>query len=300
MLTLLTFLVANDKIFDGKTLKGWETVGGGKWTVERGGILKGECSKTDEQGILVYAKPVKDFTARLQFRISDGNSGFYFRTERIKEQPLLKGMQAEIDAIEDVGGIWEKILPKQTGKQYVHPKLVMFTNQVQSACGTADSGMGPFYCPGDAKVYIDLAFYETMKQQLHADGDFARAYVVAHEVGHHVQNLLGTSNKVDQMRARLSGKDFNKISVRMELQADFFAGVWAHYATELHIDEQDVRDVMNAASQIGDDKLQKQAQGYVVPDSFTHGTSAQRVKWFMVGFKSGRISDGNTFNTQDL
>ena len=196
--------------------------------------------------------------------------------------------------------VWEKILPKQTGKQYVHPKLVMFTNQVQSACGTADSGMGPFYCPGDAKVYIDLAFYETMKQQLHADGDFARAYVVAHEVGHHVQNLLGTSNKVDQMRARLSGKDFNKISVRMELQADFFAGVWAHYATELHIDEQDVRDVMNAASQIGDDKLQKQAQGYVVPDSFTHGTSAQRVKWFMVGFKSGRISDGNTFNTQDL
>lgn len=196
--------------------------------------------------------------------------------------------------------VWEKVLPEQTGKQYVHPKLVMFTDQVQSACGTADSGMGPFYCPGDAKVYIDLAFYETMKNQLHADGDFARAYVVAHEVGHHVQNLLGTSNEVDRMRARLSPKDFNKISVRMELQADFLAGVWAHYATELHIDEQDVRDVMNAASQIGDDKLQKQAQGYVVPDSFTHGTSAQRVKWFMTGYKSGKISDGNTFSIRNL
>ena len=196
--------------------------------------------------------------------------------------------------------VWEKVLPEQTGKQYVHPKLVMFTDQVQSACGTADSGMGPFYCPGDSKVYIDLAFYETMKRQLHADGDFARAYVVAHEVGHHVQNLLGTSNKVDQMRARLSGKDFNKISVRMELQADFLAGVWAHYASELHINEQDVKDVMNAASQIGDDKLQKQAQGYVVPDTFTHGTSAQRVKWFMAGYKTGKISDGDTFNTRDL
>ena len=196
--------------------------------------------------------------------------------------------------------VWEKVLPEQTGKAYVHPKLVIFTDQVQSACGTADSGMGPFYCSGDSKVYIDLAFYETMRNQLHADGDFARAYVVAHEVGHHVQNLLGTSNQVDQMRRRLSEKDFNKVSVRMEMQADFLAGVWAHYATELHIDEQDVRDVMNAASQIGDDKLQKRAQGYVVPDSFTHGTSAQRVKWFMTGYKSGKISDGNTFNTRNL
>jgi predicted metalloprotease len=196
--------------------------------------------------------------------------------------------------------VWSKVLPEQTGKQYVDPKLVLFNDQVQSACGTADSAVGPFYCPGDSQVYIDLGFYETMKNQLHADGDFARAYVVAHEVGHHVQNLLGTSHKVDQMRARMSGKDFNKVSVRLELQADFFAGVWAHYAKELHIDEKDVRDVMNAASQIGDDTLQKHAQGYVVPDSFTHGTSAQRVKWFMAGFKSGRIRDGDTFNSTNL
>lgn len=196
--------------------------------------------------------------------------------------------------------VWDEILPQQTGKQYVQPKLVLFTDQVDSACGTADSAVGPFYCPGDTNLYIDLGFYQTMKDQLNADGDFARAYVVAHEVGHHVQNLLGTSNKVQRMRAQLSGKDFNKISVRMELQADYFAGVWAHYAKDLHIDEQDVRDVMNAASQIGDDTLQKRSQGRVVPDSFTHGTSAQRVKWFMAGFKSGQISGGDTFNTRNL
>jgi predicted metalloprotease len=196
--------------------------------------------------------------------------------------------------------VWDKVLPEQTGTAYVQPKLVLFSGQVQSACGNADAAVGPFYCPGDAQVYIDLDFYQVMRDQLHADGDFARAYVVAHEVGHHVQDLLGTSHKVDLLRARLSGKDFNKISVRMELQADFLAGVWAHYATDLHIDEQDVKDVMNAASQIGDDKLQKQAQGYVVPDSFTHGTSAQRVKWFMAGYQSGKISDGDTFSSRDL
>ncbi len=196
--------------------------------------------------------------------------------------------------------VWEKVLPEQTGKQYVEPKLVIFSNEVQSACGLAGSAVGPFYCPGDSQVYIDLGFYQLMKDQLHADGDFARAYVVAHEVGHHVQNLLGTSNRVDQLRASMSKKEANRMSVRMELQADFLAGVWAHYAKELHIDEKDVRDVMNAASQIGDDKLQKESQGYVVPDSFTHGTSAQRVKWFMRGFKSGKISDGDTFNTSNL
>lgn len=196
--------------------------------------------------------------------------------------------------------VWNKVLPEQTGKRYVEPKLVMFTDQVQSACGTADSAVGPFYCPGDEQVYIDLSFYDTLKNQLGAGGDFAEAYVIAHEIGHHVQNLMGTSHKVDGLRARLSKKDFNKISVRMELQADFLAGVWAHYAKDIHIDRQDIDEAINAASKIGDDKLQKDAQGYVVPDSFTHGTSAQRVKWFVKGYESGKISDGDTFNTSDL
>ncbi len=196
--------------------------------------------------------------------------------------------------------VWDKVFQDQLGKAYEKPSLVVFSDQVQSGCGIADTGVGPFYCSADSKVYIDLAFYETMEKQLGAGGDFAQAYVVAHEVGHHVQNLLGTSDQVNKLRARLSEKDFNKISVKMELQADFLAGVWAHYATELQIDEQDVKEAMNAAQQIGDDTLQKRGQGYVNPDSFTHGTSAQRVKWFMAGLRSGKLSDGDTFNTRNL
>ncbi len=196
--------------------------------------------------------------------------------------------------------VWDKIFPQQLGKEYVKPKLVVFTERVESSCGIADTGVGPFYCPADSNVYIDLEFYDTMEKQLGAGGDFAQAYVVAHEVGHHVQNLLGTSDQVNKLRARLSEKDFNKISVKMELQADFLAGVWAHHSPELQIDEQDVKEAMNAAQQIGDDTLQKRGQGYVTPDSFTHGTSAQRVKWFMAGLRSGKLSDGDTFNTRNL
>ncbi len=196
--------------------------------------------------------------------------------------------------------VWDKIFPQQLGKEYVKPKLVVFTERVESGCGIADTGVGPFYCPADSNVYIDLEFYDTMEKQLGAGGDFAQAYVVAHEVGHHVQNLLGTSDQVNKLRARLSEKDFNKISVKMELQADFLAGVWAHHSPELQIDEQDVKEAMNAAQQIGDDTLQKRGQGYVTPDSFTHGTSAQRVKWFMAGLRSGKLSDGDTFNTRNL
>lgn len=210
------------------------------------------------------------------------------------------GKQFVSKVLKSTEQVWEQQLPAQTGKSYVEPKLIVFSDQVQSACGFADAAVGPFYCPGDSQVYIDLSFYDLMKQQLHADGDFARAYVVAHEVGHHVQNLLGISQKVDAKRRSMSGRDFNKISVRMELQADFLAGVWAHYAKNLHIDRKDVEDAINAATQIGDDTLQKRSQGYVVPDSFTHGTSAQRVKWFMKGFESGEIRDGDTFNSRDL
>ncbi len=210
------------------------------------------------------------------------------------------GKQFVSKVLKSTEQVWEKELPDQTGKSYVEPKLVMFSDRVESACGLADAAVGPFYCPGDAQVYIDLSFYNLMKTQLHADGDFARAYVIAHEVGHHVQNLLGISKQVDLQRRRLSEKEFNKISVRMELQADFLAGVWAHYAQNLHIDRKDVEDAVNAASQIGDDKLQKESQGYVVPDSFTHGTSAQRVRWFMKGYDSGQIKDGDTFRASSL
>ena len=228
-------------------------------------------------------------------------SGGGMTTQQGKMSPAdEEGFKFVSKVLKETETVWDKVFPDQLGKSYVHPKLVVFTEQVQSGCGMADTGVGPFYCPADSNVYIDLAFYETMEKQLGASGDFAQAYVVAHEVGHHVQNLLGTSNKVNELRARLNEKDFNKISVKMELQADFLAGVWAHYATELQIDEQDVREAMNAAQQIGDDTLQKRSQGYVQPDSFTHGTSAQRVKWFMAGFRSGKISDGDTFNTRNL
>lgn len=180
------------------------------------------------------------------------------------------------------------------GEQYQLPRLVLFRDRVQSACGGASAAMGPFYCPGDAKVYLDLAFYNEMRDRFHADGDFAQAYVIAHEIGHHVQNLLGISDRVHAAQGR---PDFNEQSVRLELQADFLAGLWAHHANKKRpmLEEGDVEEAIRAATAIGDDRLQKQSQGYVVPDSFTHGSSEQRVRWFMKGLKSGRFTDGNTF-----
>jgi hypothetical protein len=165
----------------------------------------------------------------------------------------------------------------------------MFTGQVQSGCGVASASAGPFYCPLDKKVYIDLSFYDELKKKFGAPGEFAQAYVIAHEIGHHIQNQLGISNKVQAMRSRLSEREYNKLSVRMELQADFLAGVWAHYEARYSgiLDEQDILDAVNAAAAIGDDKIQKQAQGYVVPDAFTHGTSQQRQRWFLYGLKTG-------------
>lgn len=191
---------------------------------------------------------------------------------------------------------------KAMGKTYREPTLVLFSGQVNSACGMAGAAMGPFYCPGDSKLYIDLSFYDELKGRFGAPGDFAQAYVVAHEVGHHVQNLLGISEQVNQLRSRLSEKEFNKISVRMELQADFFAGVWAHHAQRMKnlLDERDIEDGLRAASAIGDDTLQRQSQGHVVPDAFTHGTSAQRVRWFRKGWDTGDINQGDTFNASQL
>ena len=196
----------------------------------------------------------------------------------------------------DTEDTWDTIF-QQAGRAYEKPSLVLFSGAVQSACGFAQSATGPFYCPADRKVYIDLAFYQELKQNLQAPGDFAQAYVVSHEIGHHVQNLLGISTKVQAQRARLSPTEYNKLSVKVELQADCFAGVWANHANRVrHILEPgDVEEALNAASMIGDDALQKKSRGYVVPDSFTHGSSAQRVQWFREGLKSGDINRCNTF-----
>jgi predicted metalloprotease len=197
--------------------------------------------------------------------------------------------------------VWGSVF-QSMGKQYRQPKLVLFSGYIQSACGTAQSASGPFYCPADQKVYIDLSFYQDMKTKLGAPGDFAQAYVVAHEVGHHVQNELGIADQVDQARKNGTEVEANALSVKLELQADCLAGIWATAAdASKHILESgDIEEALNAASQIGDDKLQKQSQGYVVPDSFTHGTSAQRVRWFKAGLVAKTLSDCDTFSASRL
>ncbi len=196
----------------------------------------------------------------------------------------------------DTEDVWNGLF-EDLGRQYPNPTLVLFTGQTQSACGFAQAAMGPFYCPADQKVYIDLAFYDEMKTRFGAPGDFAQAYVIAHEIGHHVQNQMGVLDKVHAMKGRVSEAEYNEHSVRLELQADFFAGVWAHHANKLRniLEPGDIDEALNAAAAIGDDRLQMQSRGYVVPDSFTHGTSAQRSRWFRKGLQSGRIQDGDTF-----
>ncbi|ACU06441.1 MULTISPECIES: neutral zinc metallopeptidase [Pedobacter] len=204
--------------------------------------------------------------------------------------------------LESTNQVWEKQF-ETMGQQYEKPRMVLFSNMVQSACGNASSAVGPFYCPADHKVYIDLTFYQDLKDRFGAAGDFAQAYVIAHEVGHHVQNLLGISDKLQQARGRVSEKEYNRLSVKLELQADFFAGLWAHQAQNLKdfkLEEGDIEEALTAANAIGDDKLQKQAQGEVVPDAFTHGTSAQRMYWFKKGFDTGDIRQGDTFNSSSL
>jgi hypothetical protein len=197
----------------------------------------------------------------------------------------------------DTEDTWQSIF-QQNGRVYRQPRLVLFKGSVDSACGFAESAMGPFYCPGDEKVYIDLDFYRELKDQLGAPGDFAQAYVIAHEVGHHVQNLVGTLDEVQRLQSRSDDVTANKYSVMLELQADCYAGVWAYHADKERqvIEAGDIEEATNAAAKIGDDALQKRSQGYVVPDSFTHGTSAQRVKWFNAGFASGDIDSCDTFN----
>ncbi|RYF59923.1 MAG: metalloprotease [Cytophagaceae bacterium] len=196
--------------------------------------------------------------------------------------------------------IWTQVLQKE-GQQYTKPVLVMFRGQTQSGCGMASSASGPFYCPGDGKLYIDLSFYDELKERFNAPGDFAMAYVIAHEIGHHVQDQWGILDKVHQAQERMSEADANRLSVRLELQADFLAGVWAHYAkSELNVIEAgDINEALNAASAIGDDNIQKATQGYVTPEGFTHGTAAQRAYWFKKGFETGDINQGDTFNSKE-
>jgi uncharacterized protein len=190
---------------------------------------------------------------------------------------------------------------REMNRDYRDPKLVLFTGATRSACGVGQSAMGPFYCPNDEKVYIDLSFYRDLKQRFRAPGDFAQAYVIAHEVGHHVQNQLGIMQKLQSLQGRVSKPEFNRASVRVELQADCFAGVWAHHVGNSNLLEAgDLEEGLAAASAIGDDRLQKQSQGYVVPESFTHGSSQQRVTWFKRGMQSGRMQDCDTFAAQGL
>jgi len=201
----------------------------------------------------------------------------------------------------DTEDVWGEIFT-QGGARYQAPKLVLYRGATPTACGTGQAAMGPFYCPGDQKVYIDLGFYETLKTQLGAPGEFAQAYVIAHEVGHHVQNLLGISERVEQQRGRISQAQSNALSVRMELQADCFAGIWANHAHAARqiLEQGDIEVAMNAAAKIGDDALQQQGQGRVVPESFTHGTSAQRVRWFNTGLQQGAVKACDTFSARNL
>jgi hypothetical protein len=203
--------------------------------------------------------------------------------------------------LQDTEDVWNRIFQEKMGKDYSEPTLVLFSGSTQSGCGSASSAIGPFYCPGDQKVYIDLSFAQDLQNRFGVDGHFALAYVIAHEVGHHIQNLLGTASKMARLRQQVSEEEYNKYSVRLELQADFLAGVWAHYEQgKGFLERGDIESALKAANAIGDDRLQKQAQGYVVPESFTHGTSEQRMRWFKKGFDTGDISQGDTFSARDL
>jgi predicted metalloprotease len=218
-----------------------------------------------------------------------------------KPPPDDRGAKFMSQVLADTEDTWKAIFA-QNGKQYVEPKLVLFSGATPTACGTGQAAMGPFYCPGDQKVYIDLRFYDELKTRFRAPGDFAQAYVLAHEVGHHVQNQLGISEKVDRMRQRASEAEGNQLSVRLELQADCFAGIWANQADRSRkvLESGDIEEGLNAATAIGDDTLQRQTRGMVVPESFTHGSSAQRVRWFKRGLETGDVRQCDTFATRQL
>lgn len=230
-----------------------------------------------------------------QSQLNTGTTSTYQETPAEKEMAEFASV-----VLAETEDTWTQLF-RQQGLTYRYPTLVLFSGSVQSACGVAGSSTGPFYCSGDQKVYLDLSFFSDMEEQLQASGDFAQAYVIAHEVGHHVQNQLGVLEQVNAMRSRVSQTQFNDLSVRLELQADYYAGVWAHYANRMQLLEPgDLEEAMNAANAVGDDRIQKRSQGYVVPDSFTHGTSEQRQRWFYKGYQSGSMTGGDTFSVRNL
>lgn len=237
----------------------------------------------------------------LEYINAGGESQVYEQQQQpvSEEENQLAGFVQVV--LKDTEDVWHKLF-QERGETYQEPKLVLFTGSDQSGCGMASAAMGPFYCPLDSKVYIDLSFYNDLQTRFGAPGDFAMTYVIAHEVGHHVQHLWGITDKVHGMRDRLSEEENNKMSVKLELQADFLAGVFAHHAQQLNniLEEGDIEEALNAANAIGDDRLQKQSQGYVVPDAFTHGSSEQRMYWFKKGFESGDIEQGDTFSQVSL
>lgn len=243
-------------------------------------------------GLLTGGNPID--LLNIAFNSSISSQMDFVETE--EEKALVEFVSVVLGDTEDV---WQRIF-KDYNMTYEEPGLVIFKGSIDSACGVAGSSLGPFYCPTDKKVYIDLSFYNDLTKDFDASGDFAMAYVIAHEVGHHVQNLLGVTDQVQNLKGRVSEKEYNQYLKRLELQADFYAGVWAHYVDGMDLlDQGDIEEALNAASGVGDDRIQKKAMGYVVPDSFTHGTSEQRVRWFYKGFISGDIRQGNTFEVSE-
>lgn len=220
------------------------------------------------------------------------------QTEQVATSPEEDEMANFVSVVlKDTETVWSKIF-EQSGSSYRNPVLVLFRNEVKSACGFASAASGPFYCPGDEKIYIDLSFCDQLKTRFRASGDFAVAYVISHEVGHHVQKLLGILSKVDNQKSGLSSTSVNQLNVRLELQADFLSGMWAHYAKSMlnTLEEGDIQEALNAAAAVGDDNLQKMSTGRVVPDAFTHGSSAQRMEWFRKGYETGNFDQGDTFS----
>jgi uncharacterized protein len=233
-----------------------------------------------------------------QLQVPGGQSGPMSAEEQAADDERGRFVKVVLADTEDV---WNALFAK-SGQDYPEPTLVLFRGAVQSGCGSASSASGPFYCPGDQRLYIDLGFYEDLQRKFQAPGDFAMAYVVSHEVGHHIQTILGTSEKMARLRGQVSQEEYNQYSVRMELQADFLAGVWAHHAQRMKniLEEGDIEEALNAANAIGDDRIQREHTGSVNPESFTHGTSAQRMYWFKKGFETGDISQGDTFGATRL
>lgn len=233
-----------------------------------------------------------------------GEGATYEQTSSTYQATAEEEALAELVSVvlKDTEDVWKKLFREQLGRQYIEPTLVLYSGSDQSACGFAQAATGPFYCPADQSVYIDLSFYQDLKTRFKAPGDFAMAYIVAHEVGHHVQNILGISSEVEMQKRRVSKREANQLSVRLELQADFLAGVWAHHAQKMKsiLESGDLEEAMRAAAAVGDDRIQLEARGYVVPDAFTHGTSDQRMRWFKKGLMNGRLDEGDTFGVRNL